>query len=298
MGNLNRNQNNVNLQPDQLIEVNHPDEDNENRIKSIITVKNLFYLKKETISLEKDPSRNIFYIKFNYDSLVNFDCYINFNIKKNKKRKHLKQKENHELCYIPTPPFSEKQIIIKNLEKGKNKEFSNKEAFFDLDFYEEKQNGEEIKEENKEDINDIGIEFTPIYDDSSIENEKNEIVFVSLFKIEKKEDELEIKCVSQKLKKHKYWFELKDIYDGAGNNGKCVICYSNYRNTIFLPCRHSCCCQSCSGTLSPKACPLCKNRIQEIVCLDRDRNVDNNSVMEDNQNSQNGDEEIIVNDNN
>ena len=298
MGNLNRNQNNVNLQPDQLIEVNHPDEDNENRIKSIITVKNPLYLKKETISLEKDPSRNIYYIKFNYDSLVNFDCYINFNIKKNKKRKHLKQKENHELCYIPTPPFSEKQIIIKNLEKGKNKEFSNKEAFFDLDFYEEKQNGEEIKEENKEDINDIGIEFTPIYDEGSNENEKNEIVFVSLFKIEKKEDELEIKCVSQKLKKHKYWFELKDIYDGAGNNGKCVICYSNYRNTIFLPCRHSCCCQSCSGTLSPKACPLCKNRIQEIVCLDRDRNVDNNSVMEDNQNSQNGDEEIIVNDNN
>ena len=76
-----------------------------------------------------------------------------------------------------------------------------------MDFYEEKQNGEEIKEENKEDINDIGIEFTPIYDDSSIENEKNEIVFVSLFKIEKKEDELEIKCVSQKLN------------DGAGNNG-------------------------------------------------------------------------------
>ena len=129
---------------------------------------------------------------------------------------------------------------------------------------------------------------------------------MSLFKIEKKEDELDIKCVSQKLKKHKFWFELKDIFDGAGTNGKCVICYANYRNTIFLPCRHSSCCQKCSGTLSPKDCPLCKNHIQDIICLDSDRSIDNKSVIEDNQNINEDNqniqedlpEEIIVNDDN
>ena len=113
-------------------------------------------------------------------------------------------------------------------------------------------------------------------------------------------DELEIKCVSQKLKKHKFWFELKDIYDGAGTNGKCVICYTNYRNTIFLTCRHSCCCQKCSATLSPKDCPLCKKHIQEIICLYNDTSIDNNSIIEDNnqndQNELNDEEGIIVND--
>ena len=315
MGNRNNaNNNNINQPPDQLIEVNQPGEEMESRIKSIITVKNPFYLIKETISLEKDSIKNIYYIKFRYDSLVNFDCYINFNIKKNKKRKHLKQKEKHELCYIPSPPFSEKQIIIKNLEKGKNMEFFNKDSFFDLDYYEENKIREEElkseekeekeeKEENdekdkKEEVYDIGIEFTPIYEKGTNEYENNnEIVFVSLFKIEKKIDELEIKCVSQKLKKHKFWFELKDIYDGASTNGKCVICYTNFRNTIFLTCRHSCCCQKCSATLSPKDCPLCKNHIQEIICLDNDKSIDNSNA-EDNQNVQNDAEEIIVNDDN
>jgi len=315
MGNRNNaNNNNINQPPDQLIEVNQPGEEMESRIKSIITVKNPFYLIKETISLEKDSIKNIYYIKFRYDSLVNFDCYINFNIKKNKKRKHLKQKEKHELCYIPSPPFSEKQIIIKNIEKGKNMEFFNKDSFFDLDYYEENKIKEEElkseekeekeeKEENdekdkKEEVYDIGIEFTPVYEKGTNEYENNnEIVFVSLFKIEKKIDELEIKCVSQKLKKHKFWFELKDIYDGASTNGKCVICYTNFRNTIFLTCRHSCCCQKCSATLSPKDCPLCKNHIQEIICLDNDKSIDNSNA-EENQNAQNDAEEIIVNDDN
>ena len=111
--NNNRNNNNIDLHPDQLIEVNpHIDEENDNdndndnegnegKIKSIISVKNPFYLLKETISLEKDAIKNIYYIKFKYDSLVNFNCYINFNVKKNTKRKHLKQKENLNKA----PPF-------------------------------------------------------------------------------------------------------------------------------------------------------------------------------------------------
>ena len=287
MGNrFNAPNNDINQPPDQLIEVNPQGEENDNRIKPIITVKNPFYLIKETISLEKDSIKNIYYIKFKYDSLINFNCYINFNVKKNKKRKHLKQKEKYELCFTSSPEFVDKQIIINNLEKGKNKEFFYKEAFLDLDYYEQKQKDKEIKNKNndEEEIYDIGIEFTPIYDIASNENESNEIIFVSLFKIEKKEDELDIKCISQKLKKHKFWFELKDIFDGAGTNGKCIICYANYRNTIFLPCRHSSCCQKCSGTLSPKDCPLCKNHIQDIICLDSDRSIDNKSFIEDNQN--------------
>jgi hypothetical protein len=39
------------------------------------------YLKKETLSLEKDAiSQEKNYIKFNYDSLVELDCYIYFNV--------------------------------------------------------------------------------------------------------------------------------------------------------------------------------------------------------------------------
>ena len=107
-----------------------------------------------------------------------------------------------------------------------------------------------------------------------------------------KESKLDIKCVSQKLKKHNYFFELKDIYDGAGANGKCVICYSNNRNTIFINCRHSCCCQNCSNTLNPKICPLCKETIQDIIFLYKD--IDNNTKNNDIEENKSIDENIQI----
>ena len=315
------NRNNVEIvdEPAQLIDNNifnnfeQINIDKSPQLKTIIKVKNPFYLLKETFHLEKEQNKNIYYIKFAYDSLINFNCYINFNVKKNEQRNNIKLNNDYELCYIPTDKFVEKNIVIKNLQKGKNQFFENKNAVIDFNYleqnttrrkeeyeYEEEEeedddiegnNVEQVNNENQneennylinnninepeeyEEIFDIGIEFTPCY-----ENDSKEIILISLFNIEKKENnELDIKCVSQKLKKHNYFFELKDIYDGAGANGKCVICYTNNRNTIFVNCRHSCCCQNCANALNPKVCPLCKNVIQDIIFLYKD--LDNNNKI-------------------
>ena len=162
-----------------------------------------------------------------------------------------------------------------------NNENQNEENNYLINTYNKNNNEDNLQNNNNninepeeyEEIFDIGIEFTPCY-----ENDSKEIILISLFNIEKKENnELDIKCVSQKLKKHNYFFELKDIYDGAGANGKCVICYTNNRNTIFVNCRHSCCCQNCANALNPKVCPLCKNVIQDIIFLYKD--LDNNNKI-------------------
>ena len=359
-------------------EPNNDDNNDEQRndilatgLKTIIKIKNPFYLLKETMHLEKDSIKNIYYIKFNYDSLIKFNCYINFNVRQNLQRNNLKQNNDYELCFIPTDNFVEKNIVIDNLPSGKNQSFFDKNAFLDFDYFEknttrrkdeyddyeeeeeeedddddvindnnnndtgninnnnnnnnnnnesvqdspniikqneenetlintqkQEDNNDENKDNNNnnnnepeeyEEIFDIGIEFIPYYDKNADEFEQNkdnnEIVFISLFNIEKKENnEIDIKCVSQILKKHNYNFELKDIYDDTGNNGKCVICYTNNRDTIFLPCRHSSCCHNCSGTLKPKICPLCKNIIQDIICLDRELSkiYNKNEVEKDN----------------
>ena len=346
------NRNNVEIvnEPEQLIEnniINNFEQINVGKtphLKTIIKVKNPFYLLKESFHLEKDVNKNIYYIKFKYDSLINFNCYINFNVKKNVQRNNLKLKDDYELCYIPTDKFVEKNIVVKNLPKGKNQDFQNENALLDFDYleqnttrikeeyneYEEEEeeedddagdnNGNKVEEVNNENQNDevnhlinsnnnknnnaevnnennnnneieeyeeifdIGIEFIPYYEKNSKEynqnKSNNELILISLFNVEKKENnELDIKCVSQKLKKHNYFFELKDIYDGAGANGKCVICYTNNRNTIFINCRHSCCCQNCSNALNPKICPLCKNDIHDIIFLHKD--IDNNTKTND-----------------
>ncbi|KAH8741980.1 hypothetical protein FG386_002355 [Cryptosporidium ryanae] len=60
--------------------------------------------------------------------------------------------------------------------------------------------------------------------------------------------------------------------DKKNNQGEheselCVVCLTNNRETILLPCRHACLCSDCSKILLKKAhdCPICRNQIHSIV---------------------------------
>ncbi|XP_019849223.1 PREDICTED: E3 ubiquitin-protein ligase MGRN1-like [Amphimedon queenslandica] len=54
-----------------------------------------------------------------------------------------------------------------------------------------------------------------------------------------------------------------DIEFGA----ECVICYTDVRDTILLPCRHFCICSSCAGDLRYQAsnCPICRSPFQALL---------------------------------
>ena len=234
-------------------------------------VKNPVLILKETLHLEIDPSFNKkYYIKFKYDSLVNFDCHINFNVKKNKNKKLLPkivnvQAERYELSYIPVNPLYE-QVIIKNLPKGENMEFSNKEAFIDIDKF----NNIEIGQNNKQ--YDISIELVPIFDKNSEEyKDKNEIVFLNLCNLGVHNGHYVIKTMSQKLKTYGLWIDLFDVFDSS-NNGLCMICYNKKCNTIVLPCNHSFACLLCANHIkyNEKKCPICKNNIDDIILVNLD----------------------------
>jgi hypothetical protein len=78
-------------------------------------------LLKETLTLEQDAiSNKKYYIKFNYDALLNFNCYISFKVKRNKDKKNFPKlinvsPEKYELAYIPNPQ-NKNTIIFKNLK--------------------------------------------------------------------------------------------------------------------------------------------------------------------------------------
>ena len=42
---------------------------------------------------------------------------------------------------------------------------------------------------------------------------------------------------------------------------KCVICWTNLRAVVFLPCKHRCCCEECGAT--PSVCPMCRAPVQD-----------------------------------
>ena len=48
----------------------------------------------------------------------------------------------------------------------------------------------------------------------------------------------------------------------SDNSAECVVCLSDVRDTLILPCRHLCLCHTCADTLRYQAnnCPICRLR--------------------------------------
>ena len=84
-----------------------------------------------------------------------------------------------------------------------------------------------------------------------------------------------IKTLKQQVLYNKTIFDLNDVF-GVDNgtismddNGQteCVICYTNLKDTVVLPCRHLCLCQGCSQIvrLQNNTCPICRSRVTAFL---------------------------------
>ena len=319
MGNRNANDdqnNNVNINGGVhehiLIENENNNNNNNNQqkldppsVKKVHAVRNPFSIKKTSLILEKDAGpTNLYYIKFNYDSLVNFNCYINFEVTKNHSKplipKDISNSDNYILSYIPSDNFVSKSISIKNLPKGENKEFFEKDAVIDIDYF---KNNKSQDKNNNEQIYDVSIELVPIFEENENKN-KNEIVYVSLCNLEQEDVERHphsLKIELQKLKTYGMWIDIHDIYNSSLDNGECLICCTNLRNTIFLPCKHACTCNTCAHSLKMRnnPCPICKKQIKDLLIIEVDEKVNtiNNNLDVENNELKNADI-INVNENN
>lgn len=319
MGNRNmnglQNNNGLNLNGEGNEQNLIPAEEQQNQIiqerattKKILAVRLPVILRKQSLSLEADAvTQNKCYIKFNYDSLVNLDCYIYFNVSQKSITQNIHNSlKNHNLAYFPSTNLASKGICIKNLPSGENMEFFNKDAFIDLNYY---------FNSKLEIVNsfDVCIEFVPIFPPGSPElADNNEIVFVSLCNFEKHKDDNSyiIKCALQRLRTHNFWIDFHDIFDNALEGGLCLICCSAIRNTIFLPCKHAGCCDKCGSEIKLrfKPCPICKTPIDDLLIIDSDEkkidgdivesDVDtsnNNNILPDmSHNESNNENDIII----
>ena len=259
--------------------------------KKILAVRLPVYVKKNTLVLEQDAEfLDKYYIKFRYDSLVDLDCYINFNVtqKSSNQNIHNTDKKSHKLAYSPSGNLSSKGICLKNLPSGENQEFYNKDAFIDLNYY-------FINKIDSSSSYDLSIEIVPIFPPGSPElADNNEIIFVSLCNFEKHkvDNKYEIKCALQRLRTHGFWIDFHDIFDSSLDGGVCLICCSAIRNTIFLPCKHAACCDQCGSEIKLrfKPCPICKTPIDDLLIIDSDEkkyegdiiDIDENVVEENN----------------
>ena len=128
----------------------------------------------------------------------------------------------------------------------------------------------------------MSIELVPIWENVN----HNEVVFISLCNFEQEEigkHPHSLKVEQQKLKTFGMWLDIHDIYNSSLDSGECLICCSAYRNTVFLPCNHSCTCNTCAHSLKMRnnPCPICKNQIKDLLILEVDEKVKPINIVED-----------------
>lgn len=57
-----------------------------------------------------------------------------------------------------------------------------------------------------------------------------------------------------------------DVYD-EDNNSECVVCLSDTRDTLILPCKHLCLCSDCANQLrfQQSGCPICRQPFRALL---------------------------------
>jgi hypothetical protein len=218
-------------------------------------------IKHDNIFLERDAiERNLFYISFKYTSLYDFDVNIYFNAEENFNSKE-------EQYFIPTENFKNYILKSNNVKSGKNETFLDKNCKMDLNYFIDNK----IFDKN---LYDMIIECI-----IKINNKKkcSLIVCSKIIKIPDK-DEFKIKTDSEKIQIKNKWYEIHDVYglkDSKDTDIECEACYSNIKNTIFLPCMHSYACDKCAVNvrLRGNKCPLCRQKIRETLLIDNNKEI-------------------------
>lgn len=227
---------------------------------------NSFILNKESIKLErKYDEKSIFYIKFKY---ISFSDKASLRIFQN--ACFCKEDKLNSICSyklfedkvitidLPSSIDNEKNTIQNQTEK--EIEFEHENCYFDYDYL--------IKYRSIDrKYYDLVIEIT-----STINNQVTvHVSFINLNEFNEKD--VKAKVESQKINIKGSWFNISSVFgmvEDNKNNNECEICYLTQKNIVFLPCKHSYCCDACAENIRKRGnwCPICRNDITDLLVIE------------------------------
>jgi hypothetical protein len=164
---------------------------------------------------------------------------------------------NSTLYYhIDTEKHSGPQIL--RFAKGLNQSLPPQSVVFDLTSFEEATFGS-------------SIELIPLVVEIVRTTQRPVIAKVSGFEathlvFSRSSDGFDLKVACQKFTKLGRTFEVLDIFGNQGLESEeersvCVICLTNMKDTLILPCRHLCLCHECANMTRAQSygkCPICR----------------------------------------
>ncbi|XP_071567378.1 E3 ubiquitin ligase Rnf157 [Temnothorax nylanderi] len=178
------------------------------------------------------------------------------------------------VAYIPRDPSMNSETY--HYKKGANQLFSQTSHIFDPTLYTE----EDLIYNADKEIIPIAIHCVAEEGSDDLKQSHTTIAVV-----EKHSDGTYVlKALKQKLYVDGLCYLVQEIYgienkntenakqqgsdeDTEDNGSECVICMSEVRDTLILPCRHLCLCNSCADSLRYQAnnCPICRAPFRALL---------------------------------
>ncbi|CAI2374888.1 unnamed protein product [Moneuplotes crassus] len=128
----------------------------------------------------------------------------------------------------------------------------------------------------------------PIIGDDGVSDYQNLITYC-VFALNKSTNQIEIKPFKQTLVAFDMAFNLQQIYGindaveenkeetlgliAADDSQLCVVCMTDQKNTVVMPCGHLCVCKDCATTIASQRspdCPICRKKVYSFVPLNID----------------------------
>lgn len=172
--------------------------------------------------------------------------------------------------YIPRDPKTTSETF--RYKRGANQQFCQMLHVFDPTRY----NEDELLYDMDREVIPIAIHC--VADEGPDEYRQSHATYASVEKMS--DGTYSLKALKQKLFVDGLCYLLQEIYgienknndkctddDTDDNGSECVICMCDVRDTLILPCRHLCLCNSCADSLRYQAnnCPICRAPFRALL---------------------------------
>ncbi|KAL0272083.1 UNVERIFIED_CONTAM: hypothetical protein PYX00_005192 [Menopon gallinae] len=260
------------------------------------TLKNLVNIRKESVRFVKAPESvlqekfpnemlkdNKFNIEFTFDSDVKCSITLYYFC--------TEEITNTGLVYTCKDPSLVSETYY--YKRGSNQQFSQTSHIFDPSNYSE----EELSYDLEKEIIPIAIHCIA---EEGIDGETRQS-HTTIAVVDRHSDGTYVlRALKQKLYVDGLCYLLQEIYgienknnenlkamgdeEAEDNGSECVICMCDVRDTLILPCRHLCLCNSCADSLRYQAnnCPICRapfRALLQIRALQKSSNSASNPTL-------------------
>lgn len=159
---------------------------------------------------------------------------------------------------------------------------------------------EELKESIEDQRYPVIIAIEPFGQESDCDSKEKKIVSQTTYAaLLKCVDSFEIKPIEQKVIYGGTPYLVNDIYGidhtSTAPPDECVICMTEMRDTVVIPCRHLCICHQCAQVLhfQSNKCPICRGVVRSMIRIKITKSEDRTNSDSDSEEKKK-DEELLL----